>query len=57
MFHVMKSGLRRQFHQYRQSEQPPLILTELTEHLKKTMTYDFGKPNPDPLYNDIEIRI
>ena len=22
---------------------------------KKPMTYDFGKPNPDPLYYDIEI--
>ena len=31
------------FHQYQQNEQPPLILTKLTEH-KKT-TYDFGKPS------------
>ena len=28
-----------EFHQYQQSEQSHLILTELTEH-KKTMTYD-----------------
>jgi hypothetical protein len=32
-----------QFHQYQQSEQSPLILTELNE-LKKTMTCDIGNP-------------
>ena len=33
-------------HQYQQSEQSPLILTELTEY-KKTTTYDAGHPGPD----------
>ena len=34
-----------QFHQYRQNEKSPLILTELTEH-KKTLTYDVGNSDP-----------
>jgi hypothetical protein len=35
-----------QFHQYQQSEQSPLILTEVAEH-KKTTTYDVGNPGPN----------
>lgn len=39
---------------------PPIMTKRTTtSHLnwtqKKPMTYDFGKPNPDPLYYDIEI--
>ena len=35
-----------QFHQYQQNEQAPLVLTELTEHKKKTTTYDVGNTGP-----------
>ena len=35
-----------QFHQYQQNKQSLLIFTELTEHKKKTMTYDVGDPGP-----------
>ena len=34
-----------QFHQYQQNEQSPLILSELTEHIK-TMTFDLGNSGP-----------
>jgi hypothetical protein len=35
-----------QFQHYQQSEQSPLILSELTEHKKKTRTYGVGNPDP-----------
>jgi hypothetical protein len=31
---IMKRKFKHQFHQYQESEQSPLILTELTEHKK-----------------------
>ena len=39
------NSVGQQFYQYRQNEQSPLIITELTEH-KKSTTYDIGNPGP-----------
>jgi len=35
-----------QIHQCQQNEQSPLIITELTEHKKKTTTSDQRNPSP-----------
>ena len=39
------SSVGQQFYQYRQNEQSPLIITELTEH-KRSTTYDIGNSGP-----------